>query len=176
MRRIYGVVTGIVKSLDDRKGRGRLQLEFPWLSGEQRSAWASVAVPLSGKDRGMYFMPEENDEVLVAFDQGHFEHPYVVGFLWNGVDKPPESSNKNRVIKTPGGHTLRFEDADGGKKVVLRSSGGLEVMLDDAGGKKVTVTTPQNGPSITLDVGGNSIELQGGGRKVSLQGGQVKIQ
>lgn len=131
MKRYPGVVTGTVKSLDDPQGQGRIEVHFPWLSETQRSAWAPVAVPLAGKDRGQFFMPEIDDEVLVAFEHGDFDHPFIIGFLWNGVDTPPETTNKNRVIKTPGGHTIRFEDTDGAKKVIIRSNAGHTVLLDD---------------------------------------------
>jgi uncharacterized protein involved in type VI secretion and phage assembly len=155
MRTLPGVVIGTVSSLEDDKGQGRIQVEFPWLPGSPRSAMAPIAVSLAGGQRGMFFMPEVGDEVLLAFDHGDFDHPYVVGFLWNGVDKPPESDPKNRVILTPGGHTLRFEDGDNAKKIVIKSSGGLEVILDDS-------ASP-------------SIQLNGGGRSIVLTDGKVQI-
>lgn len=133
MKHYPGVVTAIVKNLNDPDGLGRIEVQFPWLSDSLRSYWASVAAPLAGKQRGLFFMPEKEDEVLVAFDKGDFHHPFIVGFLWNGVDTPPESDPKNRVIVTPGGHTLRFEDGDGRKKIILKSSNGHQIILDDAG-------------------------------------------
>jgi uncharacterized protein involved in type VI secretion and phage assembly len=153
MNRHHGVVIGIVKSLKDPDGMGRIQVEFPWLQEGKRSGWAPIAVPMAGNNRGMYFMPEIDDEALVAFEHGDFAHPFIVGFLWNGVDPPPETTNKNRIIKTPGGHQLRFED-EGDKRIVVKSNGGLEVRLNDASG---------------------SIELHGGGRKITMKDGQVQI-
>src|SRR5690242_18368855 len=106
MNNFRGVIPGLVQNLDDPQGMGRIQVHFPRMPGENRSFWASVAAPMAGKDRGFFFQPETNDEVLVAFEEGDPQHPYVVGFLWNGADLPPESNPQNRVIKTPGGHTL----------------------------------------------------------------------
>src|SRR5260370_36208849 len=127
MRPHIGVALGVVTSLEDPKKEGRIQVRFTsFLDGGPESAWAAIAALMAGCSRGVFFMPEKDDEVLLAFDRGHFDHPYVIGFLWNGVDKPPESDPKNRVILTPGGHTLRFEDGDNAKKIVIRSSGGLE--------------------------------------------------
>jgi uncharacterized protein involved in type VI secretion and phage assembly len=148
---VNGVVIGIVKSI---QAGGQIEVEYPWLPDQPRSALAPVAAPLSGGQRGMFFMPEPEDEALVAFEHGDFDHPFIVGFLWNGRDKPPESDRKNRVILTPGGHTLRFEDNDNAKKIVIKSSGGLEIILDDTG---------------------PSIELNGGGRSLVLKNGQVQI-
>jgi uncharacterized protein involved in type VI secretion and phage assembly len=154
MTRFKGVVPGIVKDLKDPDGMGRLRVEFPRMPGS-RSFWASVAAPMAGKHRGFFYQPELEDEVLVAFDEGDPQHPYIVGFLWNGQDLPPESNPQNRVIVTPGGHTLRFEDGAGARKIVIRSSGGLTITLDDAGQ--------------------GSIELHGGGRLLSMRGNQVQI-
>jgi uncharacterized protein involved in type VI secretion and phage assembly len=148
MKHYPGVVTAIVKNLKDPNGQGRVELQFPWLSDSLRSYWAPVAAPLAGKQRGVFFMPEIDDEVLVAFEHGSFDHPYIVGYLWNGVDMPPESDLKNRVIKTPGGHTLRFEDGDGGKKVILKSSNGHQIILDDAG--TTVVVQLKGGGSINM--------------------------
>lgn len=148
-----GVMIGLVKSVDDPAGQGRVQLTFPTMSGVT-SAWAPVATELAGNDRGAWFMPEVGDEVLAAFDHGDFDHPYVIGFLWNGSDKPPEKEVKNRIIKTPGGHQLRFEDKDGAKKVIVKTDGGLTITMDD---------TQQ------------SIEIKGGGRAILMQAGQLKI-
>ena len=103
MKRHPGVVVATVKSLDDPRGEGRIQIEFPWLPDITEHPWAPIAAPLAGGERGMFFMPEPKDEVLVAFEHGDFDHPFVVGFLWNGVDRPPESDTHNRVIVTPGG-------------------------------------------------------------------------
>jgi len=54
---------------------------------------------MAGKDRGIFFLPEVDDEVLVAFENGDINQPYVIGSLWNGVDVPPEtnSDGKNDV-------------------------------------------------------------------------------
>ena len=175
MRRYAGVVIGIVKSLDDSKGEGRIKVEFPWLAEGQRSAWAPVATPLAGNSRGMFFMPELGDELLLSFEHGDFDHPFVIGFLWNGADLPPESDNNNRIILTPGGHTLRFEDGENTKKIIIRSNGGHEIILDDASaGQTITIET-KGRQKVVLDDTDPSIQLQGGGRILALRDGQVQI-
>ncbi|HEX6439473.1 MAG TPA: phage baseplate assembly protein V [Candidatus Binatia bacterium] len=174
MKHYPGVVTAIVKNLTDPNGQGRIELQFPWLSDSLRSYWAPVAAPLAGKDRGMFFMPEVDDEVLVAFEHGSFDHPYIVGYLWNGVDMPPETDLKNRVIKTPGGHQLRFEDADGAKKVILKSNGGHQVEIDDAA-ETITIKTNSGNQLIVLNDAAKSVTVRGGGRRVDMVGGQIKM-
>jgi uncharacterized protein involved in type VI secretion and phage assembly len=175
VKRISGVVVGIVKGLQDDGGQGRLQLEFPHLPGGPKSAMAPVAAALAGKNRGAFFMPEIDDEVLVAFEQGDINHPYIVGFLWNGVDTPPESDPKNRVLLTPGGHTLRFEDGANTKKVILQSSSGHKITLDDTQAGQ-TMTLQTNGQqTITLNDLQTSITLSGGGRIITMANGMVQI-
>ncbi len=175
MKRISGVVVGIVKSLKDESGQGRIQLEFPHLPGGPKSGMAPVAAALAGKNRGAFLMPELEDEVLVSFEHGDINHPYIIGFLWNGVDKPPESDPKNRVLLTPGGHTLRFQDGDNAKKVILQSSSGHKITLDDTtAGQTVTLQTNGN-QTVTLNDLQKSITLSGGGRIITMSNGMVQI-
>ena len=82
-----------VKDVDDPNGEGRIRVDFPWMGGNNQSYWAPVATLMSGSGRGSWFMPEVGDEVLVAFDHEDVNHPYILGFLWNGKDKPPETSS-----------------------------------------------------------------------------------
>jgi phage baseplate assembly protein V len=166
-------VTGIVADISDPNGQGRIKVTFPWLSENHQSAWAPIAAPQAGKQRGHWFMPEIGDEVLVAFEQGDFAHPFIIGFLWNGVDTPPDTDPKHRILITPGGHELRFEDNDGAKKVVLKSSAGFTVEMNESA-KTLALETP-GGLSMTLDDASSSIQVKGGGRQISLSGGQVQI-
>lgn len=83
----------------------------------------------------MFFLPEKNDEVLVAFEQGDITRPYVLGALWNGEDKPPESNsdgqNNVRLIKSRSGHSVRFDDTAGAEKIeIIDKSGENSVMID----------------------------------------------
>lgn len=175
MKRVSGVVIGIVKSLKDDGGQGRIQLEYPHLPGGPKSSLAPVAAALAGKNRGAFLMPEIDDEVLVSFEQGDINHPYIVGFLWNGKDTPPESDPKNRIILTPGGHTLRFQDGDDTKKVILQSSSGHKITLDDTqGGQTMTLQTNGN-QTVTLNDLQKSITLSGGGRIITMANGTVQI-
>ncbi|PWT82053.1 MAG: phage tail protein [Acidobacteria bacterium] len=172
MKRYPGVVTGIVKNLDDPAGQGRIELQFPWLSDSLRSSWAPVASALAGKERGAFLMPEIDDEVLVAFEHGDINHPFILGFLWNGVDTPPETTNQNRVIKTPGGHQLRFEDTAGAKKVILKSNGGHEIEINDTV-ETITMKTKSGNQIIVLNDAVKSVTVRGGGRMVEMVGGQI---
>ena len=124
-----GAVVAFVREVDAQLGRVRV--EYPSMEEGLESPWAPVASPLAGPERGLLFMPEVGDEVLVLHADNDFDHPFVLGYLWNGEQRAPESDPQLRVIKTPGGHQLRFEDVDNAKKVVLRSDGGRKLTLDD---------------------------------------------
>ena len=84
-----GVVIGLVTNNQDPDGQGRVKVKFPWLSDDQESNWARLAMPMAGKNRGLFLLPEVGDEVLVMFEQGDVNHPYVIGAVWNGADTPP---------------------------------------------------------------------------------------
>jgi uncharacterized protein involved in type VI secretion and phage assembly len=149
MAQMKGIVTGQVVSVDDPDKQGRVQVSFPYLGGQNESYWAPVATLMSGSKRGTWFMPEKGDEVVVAFNQDNNAHPFILGFLWNGAEAPPETDAKNRVIVTPGGHSLRFEDGNS-KRIILKSSSGQKITLDDSEG------------SITLEGGSRSLKLSNG--------------
>jgi uncharacterized protein involved in type VI secretion and phage assembly len=116
--RVFGVVVGVVTNNQDPDKLGRVKVRFPWLSQDDESYWARIAVLMAGNNRGAWFLPEVDDEVLVAFEHGDVRMPYVLGALWNGVDAPPrdnsDGKNNQRVIRSRSGHELVFnDDSDG---------------------------------------------------------------
>lgn len=175
MKRIPGVVIGIVKGLKDDSGQGKILLQFPHLPGGPKSAMAPVATPMAGKNRGFYYMPEIDDEALVSFEQGNVNFPRILGYMWNGADTPPETEPKNRIFLSPGGNTLRFEDKDNAKKVILQSSSGHKVVLDDSSSANCITIQTKNNLSVTLSDAKQSITLSGGGRNIKMEGGKVTI-
>jgi uncharacterized protein involved in type VI secretion and phage assembly len=72
-----GLVVGIVTDNQDPDGRGRVKVKFPWLTPDHASHWARVVSVGAGPERGIQFLPEINDEVLVGFEQDDVHHPYV---------------------------------------------------------------------------------------------------
>ena len=169
MNRIQGVVVGIVRDVNDPNSLGRVQIHFPWLSDDNNSQWARVATLMSGNDRGSWFMPEVGDEVLVAFEHGDTQHPYVLGFLWNGKDKPPNSdiTTEVRRLKTVSGHVLEFDDRGGQERVLVKTKAGHQIEMKDTPG------------SIHIDTaGGQKVDLEDTPAKISLKttsGNSVEI-
>ena len=166
-----GVAVGIVTNNEDPEKLGRVRLKFPWRGADDESYWARIAVPMAGNDRGTYFLPERDDEVLVAFENGDINHPYVIGALWNGADKPPEDNadgeNNVRKIRSRSGHEIVLDDSESEGKVEITTSGGHSILLDDSSGGSVSIE----------DSGGNSIEMDASGSEVTLSSsGTLKIE
>jgi uncharacterized protein involved in type VI secretion and phage assembly len=136
--RYFGVVIGIVTNNHDPQDMHRVKVRFPWLADSDESNWARVASTMAGNGRGAYFLPEVDDEVLVAFEHGSVEHPYVIGSLWNGHDTPPESNadgnNDNRTLKSRSGHVVRLCDRDGQEKIeIIDKTGNNRIVISAAG-------------------------------------------
>lgn len=158
-----GVVTALVTNNDDQEGKmGRVKVKFPWLEGNLESTWARVAGVGAGNNAGLYWLPEVNDEVLVAFEHGSFDHPYIIGSLWNGKDAPPEASPVNagkveiRTFKTTGGHIIRLTDGSSPKIEVIDSKTNTSVTMDTQT-KKITIVSKGD---ISIEATGN-LDLKG---------------
>lgn len=106
--RVPGFVIGIVSTVDP--ALGRVKLRVPSIDDDMETNWAPIASPMAGPGRGLYFMPELGDEVVIGFDRGLFDFPYVVGFLWNGKDAPPRTDGTMRVIRSVNGHEIAICD------------------------------------------------------------------
>jgi phage protein D/phage baseplate assembly protein gpV len=142
-----GVVPAIVTANDDQEGKmARVKVKFPWLDSGLESTWARVTGIGAGNNRGLYWLPEVNDEVLVAFEHGSFDHPYVIGSLWNGTDAPPEQSAVNngavekRTLKTTEGHIIRLTDGSSSKIEIIDSKSNTSIVMDTTN-KKITITS-----------------------------------
>lgn len=134
------LVIGIVTDNQDPENQGRVKVKYPWLSSEHASHWARVVSVGAGAERGIEFLPEVNDEVLVGFEQGDMQYPYILGGLWNGKDAPPKSSSEAvkgggvnlRVIRSRAGHIITLDDTDGASAVSVVDRNGNKIVLDSA--------------------------------------------
>ena len=139
--RVYGVVTAVVTGNDDPNAQGRVKVKLPWLSGDYESNWAPVAQAGAGPNSGSVYIPEVDDEVLVSFENGDVSHPFVIGGLYNGQDKPrlgdglfDNGKVKRRGFVSRKGHRLVFFDADGDSGIALISSDNkLRIALKESG-------------------------------------------
>lgn len=128
-----GVVVGKVTDVEDPEKLGRIKVRYPHMK-DTKTTWISVATIMSGPNRGLFFMPEVDDEVLIAFQHGDANHPFVIGFLWNQVQRPPVNDRRHRMIRSVNGHTIHFLDStpNGGNKGAL--------IIQDAHGNVISLT------------------------------------
>jgi uncharacterized protein involved in type VI secretion and phage assembly len=180
--RIYGVVVGIVTNNQDDTGQGRVKVKFPWLSDDDESNWARVATPMAGNGRGMYFLPELDDEVLVVFEQGLVHRPFVIGAVWNGKDKPPENNtdgkNNLRVLKSRSGHTILLDDTEGAEKIRIEDGKKKTCIELDANKGSISISSEGD---LTVKVSGKlNLSSDGDvtihGRTVNINDGKLKVQ
>src|SRR5207253_9041614 len=140
---VFGVEVAIVTNVKDPDQQGRVKICFPRLRGLPESSWARIAQPAAGAGRGFYWIPEVNDEVLVAFERGQSNRPYVIGCLWNGKDKPMKDaySDENTVvmIQTKSGHQIALYDKDGEEKIVIGDKSGKRTVTFDVKNKKFLI-------------------------------------
>lgn len=138
---IDGVVVAIVTNNDDPDELGRVKLRFPWLSDSYESDWARMTQVGAGPNSGAVFLPEVDDEVLVAFEFGDVRRPYVVGGLYNGVDKPrlgdgllDDGKVKRRGFVSRKGHRAVFLDGpDKSGIALLTSDNKVRIALKETG-------------------------------------------
>lgn len=166
-QQISGVAIAIVKSTKDPEGLGRVQINLPWRGKENEKYWARFATLMAGKGRGMVFYPEIEDEVLVAFEHGDIDRPYVIGALWNSKDKIPEenSDGKNniKIIKTRSGHTIKLDDTEGSEKIEI---------IDKTEGNKISIDSANN--KISIQSAGD-IELLASDGKITINAKEIEI-
>jgi phage protein D/phage baseplate assembly protein gpV len=197
-----GVVVGVVTNTDDPQRWGRVKVQFPWMVEEAESDWARVVSAGAGPEAGLFVVPEVGDEVVVAFEQGDFRRPYVLGGVWNGQDAVPPvapgSANEHPKVRswhsrtghhitvyddqakkieivTGGGHRLVLDDAN--REITVTSSGGITLTLADSGGRVTLEATEieiQANGNLSLRTGGN-IDAQASGNLALTAGGQITI-
>jgi phage protein D/phage baseplate assembly protein gpV len=141
-----GVVVGIVTDNDDPDRLGRVKLRFPTLSAGYESNWARVAAPGNGASRGTVWIPEVNDEVLVAFEGGDRQRPFVVGGLWNGSDTPPPIEVDNgklngRHFVSRDGNRVYMWDKPGNSSLGMQTAADEVVLLLSRTDKELSGTS-----------------------------------
>ena len=137
-----------------------MQVRFLWQSDEQNSNWLQVQSPDAGtssiveKNRGMLFVPEIDDQVMVAYEQGNPSRPYVAGSVFHGATSGGMAPDNNlKSITTRSGHTIEFDDTDGEEKINIRNNGG-SVITFDTKEKSLIISSVEN-----IDISAKNIRL-----------------
>ncbi|MBK9418965.1 MAG: hypothetical protein IPN62_17210 [Flavobacteriales bacterium] len=152
----------------DPKKLGRVRVEFEW--GEARSPWLRTVWPHAGKDRGFYFVPEVDDEVIVGFEMGRARAPYVIGSLYNGENgQPGQFNDKNelKIIRTRSGNEVIFDDT--GIITIRNNKNKIELNCKSDG----TLTIQTDGELVLK--AGKDIQLEAGGAVKMVSGKEFSI-
>lgn len=177
--RAFGLVVGVVTGVGNPQGTpAEVKVKFPGIDDQLESAWARVVTLGGGKSRGILFMPEINDEVIVGFEAGDLRRPVVLGGLFNGKDTHPVykkqgSAVDTRAITSRLGHVVEFGDgsAPADQYIGLSLAGGHhQVKL---GKQELTATVPAGTP-IKLTAGQTAITIGDDG-SITLSGKKITL-
>ncbi|NJQ17210.1 VgrG-related protein [Streptomyces bohaiensis] len=190
-QRLPGVVNALVTNVSDPLKQGRVKLTFPWLDDDYESDWARVA-QWGGKSGGSIFPLDVNDEVLVAFDRGALDHPYVLGGLYNGRDEPGKAPENvplhdgarnqatRHTLADRTGNRVDFRSRSSGQQGVRIATGDDKLVIDlDRAKTRIEVTstgavTIEGGTSVSVQAKTN-LSLKAGGNLDIDAGGMLTI-
>lgn len=166
-------VIGIVVDNVDPEGQGKIKVRFPTLHDQAESAWIRQITPMAGKERGLYALPEHEDEVLVVFLNGDASRGVIIGSLWNGIDVPPTEAkdglpgpaktdtgatwstdtftegsttlekNDRRLWKSRSGHLFVFDDTEGAETVQIWDKDHNLALVFDSKEQRILLTNTQ---------------------------------
>lgn len=162
----YGIVLAEVVSVDDPNKLGYLQLRLTTQSADALTQWAPVARPLASGGFGLWFQPKVGDMVIVAFEQGQVERPYVLGAIFTGDNTPPTTEPKQRFLQTEAGHKLIFDDTSGSEAITIEDASGNLIRMEKSG---ITIESKASltlkGVEVTIEA---SAQLTGKGSPIHL--------
>ncbi len=157
----YGKYRGFVADNKDPEKRGRLKLIVPSVFGETQTNWAEPCLPFGGlPDQGFFMIPEIDSQVFVEFEEGDVGNPLWTGCFWQQSGDIPSEADKEepttRIIKTPKGHILQFDDGDDEEQVVIKHFLESTVVFDNNGS---ILLSDANENRISLDADSGKIEI-----------------
>jgi type VI secretion system secreted protein VgrG len=138
--------SALVTDNHDPKGLGRIRVKFHWMNGAEKTPWIRVTSPHGGGGKGMFFMPEIGEEVIVGFEGDSPIKPYIIGAVYHGKANTTFSTADNDVkaLQTRSGTKLIMNDKDG--SVLVEDKDGNSILLDGAG----NITVKAN-KTVTID-------------------------
>jgi phage baseplate assembly protein gpV len=158
---MHGIATAEVTG---RMPDGTYTVKYLGMGQDAPSAPCRMMMPNAGKHRGMYWMPEVGDEVVVAFEGGDSNSPVILGALFNSVSPTPDQAqpsddNNVRTIVSRSGHEITLDDSPSAGKVKVKTAGGRSLTMDDTAPGKITLETP-GGISMEMDDATGSLTLR----------------
>jgi uncharacterized protein involved in type VI secretion and phage assembly len=170
MRQFNGLFTAVVIDNQDPEDIGRVKVRIPQGGVE---TWARIATMTAGNDRGSWFIPDVNDEVLVGFGEGTADQAYVIGGLWSKISPPPEkmdANNNKKLLRSRNGVKITLDDQSGQENFIVETPGGQKITLKDGPGS--IEIKDSNGNSVNLETDGISVNASA---KVTINASQVVV-
>jgi phage baseplate assembly protein V len=175
----HGLYAGIVTDDEDPNGRGRVKLRLRWIADDFITQWAAVAQIYAGNGFGGYWIPERDDQVLVAFLGGELRRPIIVGALYSEGELPHAARLNGadpKYFRTKAGHMLLMEDGKG-RKIKLVDATGKNSVLIDSEANSITIeaqsdVTIKGGANVTVEATGN-LTLKGAAIKIEATGAVI---
>lgn len=132
---------------NDPDGLGRIRVQLPWQKplGEM-TPWLRMMTPHAGSDKGFHFIPELGEEVVVNFEGGNAEKPFVAGAMYNGSAKPNSwqtDANNIKAIRSRSGHTVELNDTDGGEMITISDKNSNIIQFDTVN-SSIMISAPEN--------------------------------
>lgn len=173
------LIVGVVTNIGDDKKPGFVKVKFPALGKDIESAWARVASIGAGSSRGMTFLPEINDEVIIGFEAGDVSRPVVIGAVFSGQNAARDYGAQNgkiakRQIVSRLGHSIEFGDgdSDGDQHLLLalaNNAGSVKIGKSDG----LAATVPAGKP-IAISAGDTKVEIDKQGN-IALSGKKITL-
>ncbi len=181
--RMTGVAVGIVTENYSKDMPGRLRVKIPVRDEASNILdWAKVAVPYGGKEWGCWFLPEKDDQVLLAFEQGSIKKPYIIGSLPREGDKTVQETadehNQTKKIITKNGNSVVFTDhKDGSEKdsIKISTSGDTCRIILDNEERKISIADKDSGCSVEMNYSDGEMKMAAGKKMTLLVGDSVSI-
>ena len=182
--RLLGVVVGIVVNNYNEKMPGRVCVQIPVRDDKANELkWARVAMLSGGKEWGHYFLPEVGDQVLLAFEQGYIEKPYVVGCISKENDRfltrSVHEKNQIKRIVTKNGNTIQFDDMEDeeGKqdKISIYTSDKAHQMILDNEKQKIIMSDKEGKNKLEIESENGNIEISAESRLKIKVGDNIEL-
>jgi uncharacterized protein involved in type VI secretion and phage assembly len=164
--------TALVVDNQDPEEEDRIKVRIPTINSTDEGIWARVATLDAGGNRGTFFMPDIEDEVIVGFEAGDSSRPVILGSLWNDQQRPPESfhsDNNRKSIVSRTGIRLTLDDTEGDPKLVFSTPGGQSLVFSD--GESAITAADANGNTIRMDANGITITSP---TRITMQASQIE--
>ena len=170
---VHGLQIGIVTANEDPEGEDRIQVRCPMIDKDAEGIWTRIASLDAGKERGAFFRPEIEDEVIVGFINDNPNDAVILGMLNSSAKPAPlKASDDNHEKGFVTREKIRFIFNDEKKSVILETPGGKKITLDDDA--KLIKLEDENSNVITINSDG--IKMESGKDIILKATGDVKVE